>query len=223
MTKYIASTLFLATLGIATAGSAQHVTQLPARTTHAVGIEGGLDSAMVFSAGYSYRLRPAVWQYDVLFQGSVTVPFAGFDPSDSRLQVGLRTTAIAYGDLRLQVGLGLHTHSTSNVAFSARGIGAHFTLLPGYQSERWGLMAELGYERIIASYVSASERYKRLGYAEAQEGWYGSTGGNIRLGLRGGARVGPVELSARLGIQASEGGNPGFPPLYATVGIAYAF
>ena len=42
-------------------------------------------------------------------------------------------------------------------------------------------------------------------------------------GLRGGGRLGSVELFASAGLQATDHLKPGFPPYYATVGSTYTF
>jgi hypothetical protein len=213
----------VATLGFASSASAQEVTQLPTGKNHAVGLSTGLDSAMIARLGYSYRLRPSFWDHDVLLQSAFTMPIATPDFADSRLETGLRTTAVAYKNLRLQLGLGALLLNTSNVAFSANGLGVAATLLPGYQSEHWGLMAELGYEKMFATHLRPSDLYLERGYAGAKSGWYADTAGNFRLGLRGGARLGAVEINARLGVTATEQGTPLLPPFYGTLGAAFAF
>lgn len=222
-TLSLATCAALTALAITSTASAQEVTNLPTGKDHAVGLGTGLDSAMIARLGYSCRLRPSFWDHDVLVQYAFTMPIATPDFADSRLEAGLRTTALAHNNLRLQFGLNAVLHNTRNVAFSGNGLGVAAVLLPGYQSEHWGLMAEFGYEKMFASHLRPSDRYLELGYADAQSGWYANTAGNFRLGLRGGARIGSVELNARLGVTVSEGGTPNIPPFFGTLGAAYAF
>jgi hypothetical protein len=84
-------------------------------------------------------------------------------------------------------------------------------------------MAELGYEKLLATHMRPSDLYLERGFADARSGWYSSTAGNFRAGLRGGARIGAVELNARAGVVAAEGGGRRFPPFFGTLGVAYAF
>lgn len=219
----LATCAAFATLGFTSKADAQEVTNLPSGKNHSVGLGTGLDSAMIARLGYSYRLRPSFWDHDVLFQSAFTMPIATPDFADSRLETGLRTTAFAYQNLRLQFGLGAVLHNTSNEAFAANGLGVAAVLLPGYQSERWGLMAELGYEKMFATHLRPSDLYLERGYAGAKSGWYADTAGNFRLGLRGGGRIGAVEISGRVGVTASEQGTPQLPPFYGTLGGAFAF
>jgi hypothetical protein len=212
-----------ATLGFTSTASAQEVTHLPTGKDHAVGLAAGLDSAMMARFGYTYRMRPSFWDHDVLSQSAFTMPIATPDFADSRLETGLRTTALAYKNLRLQLSLGAMLHNTSNVAFSANGLGVTAMLLPGYQSERWGLMAEIGYEKMLATHMRPSDLYLERGYTDAKSGWYGDTAGNFRLGLRGGGRIGALEIGTRMGVIATEQGAPQLPPFYGTIGGAFAF
>lgn len=219
----LATCAALATLGFTSEASAQEVTHLPTGKDNAIGLGTGFDSAMIARLGYTYRLRPSFWDHDVLLQSAFTMPIATPDFADSRLETGLRTTVVAYKNLRLQLGLDAVLHNTSNVAFSANGLGAAVELLPGYQSEHWGLMAELGYEKMFASHIRPSDLYLERGYAGAKSGWYADTAGNFRLGLRGGGRIGAFEISGRVGVTASEQGSPNLPPFYGTLGGAFAF
>ena len=82
---------------------------------------------------------------------------------------------------------------------------------------------EVGYEKIVATHLTHSSLYRNVGYSGAKDGWYSSTGGTLQAGLRGGYRVGRVELSAAAGLLASEALNAVMPPFYGTVGSAYAF
>ena len=93
---------------------------MPAGTSHSITLDAGLDSAMAAGLGYTYRLRPSFWSHDVLLYGKLTLPAGGADLSDSAVEAGIRTTAYAYGNLRLQVALGPVLRNTETRLFSAR-------------------------------------------------------------------------------------------------------
>ena len=212
-----------ASLMLASPVSAQDATNRPDDTRHSVTVDAGLESAVAGGAGYTYRMRPSFWSHDVLVFGKLLVPSGGLDLRDTAIEAGLRTTAAAFGNLRLQVVLGPVLRNTRTNLFSANSVGVHTALLPGYQSERWGMMADLGYEKMLATQIRHSDLYRETFYDDAESGWYGNTAGTIRIGVRAGARVGPVQLSTRLGVIATEGGAPHLPPFYGTVGASYAF
>lgn len=196
---------------------------MPEGKDHAVILEAGLDSAVAASAGYAYRWQPSFWKQDILLYGKLGVPAAELDLDDSSVELGARTTLIGRGNLRLQVAFGPVVRNTETVLFSANSLGVHAELLPGYQSSRWGLMAELGYEKMLLTNLRNSDLYEDTFYSDAENGWYGDTAGTIRIGIRAGVRIGSLQLSARLGAMASERGTPHLPPFYGTIGTSFAF
>ena len=223
MKRLLTITATIGALATSSMAHAQQATNMPADTRHAVSVEAGLDSGVALGLGYAYRWRPSFWKHDILPYGRFGFPVAGFDLADSSLEAGLRTTLWAYGNLRLQLTLGALLRNTKNRLFSANAIGLQTTLLPGYQSERWGLMAELGYEKMFATNLRHSELYKETFYSEAKSGWYSDTAGTFRLGGRAGVRIASVHLFVRLGTLLSEGGALHLPPFYGTLGAAYVF
>lgn len=213
----------LGTLAASPIARAQEATDMPRDTRHAISVEAGLDSAVAAGLGYTYRRRASFWKYDLLLYGKLGLPAAGIDLADSSVETGIRTTLFAHGNLRLQLAVGPVLRNTKNRLFSANSAGVQATLLPGYQSGRWGLMAELGYEKMLATNLRHSKLYEDTYYSEAESGWYSDTAGTIRVGVRAGVRIGDLLLSTRLGAVASERGAPHLPPFYGTIGTSYAF
>jgi hypothetical protein len=84
-------------------------------------------------------------------------------------------------------------------------------------------LAEIGYDKMLATHLDHSSLYRNLVYSGAKDGWYSSTGGTLQAGLRGGVRFGRVELSLSAGLLVSEGLNPVTPPFYGTLGSSYSF
>ena len=206
-----------AAVAIALPATAQEVTNLPDGTRQSISIDVGLQSAFVTRGTYSRHVGPA------LLYGRFTLPFAAPDVRDLAFEAGGQMTAIGSGNWKLQVAFAPVLRLTDNDLFSATALGVRAALLPGYQGDRWGLMAELGYEKILATHLNHSSLYRSVGYSGARDGWYSSSGGTLQAGLRGGYRLGRVELSAAAGVLASEGLNPVVPPFYGTMGSAYAF
>ena len=206
-----------AAVAIAMPATAQEVTNLPDGTRQSVSVDVGLQSAFVSRATYSRHLGPG------LLYGRFTLPFAALDVRDLAFEAGGQTSAIGWGNWKLQVSFAPVVRITKNDLFSATALGVRAALLPGYQGDRWGLMAEVGYEKNLATHMRHSSLYRSIGSSGSKDGWYSSTGGTLQAGLRGGYRVGRVELSAAAGVLASEGLNPVVPPFYGTLGSAYAF
>ena len=206
-----------AAVAIALPATAQEVTNLPDGTRQSVSIDVGLQSAFVSRATYSWHTGSS------LLYGRFTLPFAAPDLRDLAFEAGGQTTAIASGNWKLQVAFAPVLRITKTDLFSATALGVRAALLPGYHGDRWGLMAEVGYEKMLATHLNHSSLYRRVAYSGARDGWYSSTGGTLQAGLRGGYRVGRVELSLAAGMLVSEGLNAVMPPFYGRLGSAYAF
>ena len=211
------SFLSLFALVIALPATAQEVTNLPEGARQSVSVELGLQSALVTRASYARHFGSG------LLYGRFTLPSANLDLHDFAFEAGGQITALESGNWKLQASFAPVVRLTDNEMFSATALGVRGALMPGYQSDRWGLMLELGYEKMIATHLSHSTLYRNVAYSGAKDGWYSSTGGTLQAGLRGGYRVGRVELSLAAGIFATERLNAVVPPFYGTLGSTYAF
>ncbi len=208
--------LFVAA-AIALPATAQEVTNLPSGTRQSVTVDLGLQSALVTRAMYSWHIGSSA------LYGRFTLPVEGLDLGDLAFEAGGQTTALASGNWKIQVSFAPVVRLTANDFFSATALGFHAVLMPGYQSDTWGLTAEVGYEKMLATHLNHSSLYRNVAYSGAKDGWYSFTGGTLQAGLRGGYRFGRVELSLAAGVLASEGLNRELPPFYGTFGTAYAF
>lgn len=208
-----------AALVLASPAAAQEVTRLPEGAEQSVGLELGLQSALVTRGSYSRSVGPG------LLYGRFTLPSANLDFGDFAVEAGGQISALESesGSWKLQVSFAPVLRRTDNDLFSAHGLGFHAALMPGYHGRRWGLMAELGYEKMLATHVSHTSLYRSVAYSGAKDGWYSSTAGTLQAGLRAGYRLGRVELSLAAGVLATEKLNAVVPPFYGTLGSSYAF
>lgn len=204
-------------VAIALPAAAQEVTNLPEGTRQSLGLDLGVDSALVTRFTYARQVDSAV------LYGRFTLPSVNMNLRDFAFEAGGRMTPLASGNWKLQVAFAPVVRLTQNDFFTATALGFHAALMPGYQGDRWGLVAELGYEKMLATHLNHSSLYRDIGYSGAKDGWYSSTGGTLQGGLRGAYRIGRVELSLAAGLLASEGLTPLAPPFYGTLGSSYAF
>jgi hypothetical protein len=217
MTRQTLCLSLFAAIAISLPAAAQEVTNLPDGARQSISIDLGLQSALVTRASYARHVGPGV------LYGRFTLPVANPNFKDLAFEAGGQATALASGNWKLQVAFAPVLRLTENDFFSATALGVRAALMPGYQGDRWGLMAELGYEKMLATHLNHSSLYRSVGYAGAKDGWYSSTGGTLQAGLRGGYRVGRMEISLAAGVLVSEGLNPITPPFYGTLGTGYAF
>jgi len=206
-----------AALAIALPLAAQEVTNLPDGTRQSLTVDLGLQSALVTRAAYARHIGPG------LLYARFTLPVEDLDLHDFALEAGGQIPALASGNWRLHVSFAPVLRMTRNDFFDAAALGVRAALMPGYQGDRWGLMLELGYEKMLATHLSHSSLYRSVAYSGAKDGWYSSTGGTLQAGLRGGWRMGRVEVALAAGVLAREGLNAVAPPFYGTLGTSYAF
>lgn len=214
--------IVLASLAVAETATAQEVTRLPESTKQSVGIDVGLEDAWIARASYTHRLNLG-FDPDGRIFGRFTLPVVAPDLGDFGVDGGLRASPLAWRDFRLSLFAGPVLRHATNEVFTATGIGVSVTVLIGIESAHWGLSGEGGYEQLVATYLSHSDRYRSTLYADAKDGWYAISGSTARAGLRGGARIGSVELALRAGLNATGQLHALNPPFYATLGGSYAF
>lgn len=216
-------TLSLLSAFVPRAAAAQEVTRMPQGTHHAVSLDGGLDSGFVARAGYRYQFGMTALP-DASFVAHFTMPVVMPDFGDWALDVGARATVARYRDLRLAFALGPVFRMNDNELFTAFAIGLQATMLAGFESEHWGLSLETSYEQLVSTYVHQSALYQeQFAEGRTKSGWYALSGSTAKAGLRGGARIGRVEIFARAGVDATGQLHALNPPFYATLGAGVAF
>ena len=207
-----------AAVAIAMPAAAQEVTNLPIGARQSVAIDLGLQSAFVTRATYSRHVGPGV------LYGRFTFPFLAPDVRDLAFEAGGQATVIGWGNWKLQASLAPVVRLTENSVFSATALGARAALFPGYQGDRWGVVAELGYEKMVATHLSHSSLYRRVGYPGAHRGdGTGVLGGLVQH------EVGPVPVRGPLharqhgrGVEPAEDLAVGDDRRLARVGLAEA-
>jgi hypothetical protein len=214
--------IVLACVAFAETAAAQEVTRLPDSSKQAVGVDLGLEGAWIARASYTHRLNLG-FDPDGRIFGRFTLPVVMPDLGDFGVDGGVRASPFAWRDFRVSLIAGPVLRHATNELFTATGIGAEATVLIGIESAHWGLSGECGYEQILATYLSHSDRYRSTIYADAKDGWYATSGSTARGGLRGGFRVGRVEVALRAGLNATGQLHALNPPFYFTLGGAYAF
>lgn len=210
------------TLLLTWCATAQEVTILPQRMNNAVRADVGVDSAIVVRAEYLRRLKLTPVK-DLLFSGRVTAGLTAFDLLDSVVELSARGTALRAGNWRVDVRGGPFLRNSDNALFAAHEIGIGLSLLPGYESARWGLLLDIGYEQALTTKLSHSRAYRDRIYADAKDGWYRDLSANLRAGVITGMRVGPTEITLRGGMLTPHTLQPLTVPYYAMLGAGYRF
>lgn len=183
-----------------------------------VHVSTGAEYGMVASAGYS-RVLPFLDRRLVL-GGEATLPWAGADVQDYRLQLSALAPIVESTHWKLAMSLAPIVRGTENRTSRMIGVGVDAGLVGGYYDRRWFAAAEAGFDAALTTHVAISEAYRTRTYMGAQDGWYANAGGNVRAGLQLGASFGRYDVALRAGQVRDVGGGKPMLPFYGGVTLA---
>ena len=213
---------FLAGLAGARAAQAQAFSRLdPGEQT--LTVETGLQSGVVTSIGYAAGLRVDAIDRTLMPFAQATLVAARPDLHDDAFAAGAQVSLLHAGWFDLAGQLAFEVAGTQNSIYSGTALRTDLALLAGHHGRRWFLLGEAGYDRAWLTHITNSDWYRANFYSGAQDGWYSGTGGTLHAGIKGGGRLGAVELVARAGVTQSETLNNLDLPFYATLGANYRF
>lgn len=180
-------------------------------------VRTGAEHAFVFGVGYA-RAVPFL-DRRLLLHGDVSLPWAELDISDYRVRAGALAPIVGTGGWKVAGDLAPTLRGTDDRAGRMTNLGLDAGLLGGYYARHWFVAGEVGFDWAISTYVAHSDRYREQVYADARDGWYGDSGGNVRVGLQTGASFGLYDLVLRAGAVRDVAGEPPLLPLYATLAL----
>ena len=187
------------------------------RVTLRTGAEYGL------VAGVGYAREVAALGRTVLLGADAAMPWGGLDAADWRLRLGA-LAPVAGGDRwKLAASFAPALRATANDVARMIGLGVDLGAVGGFYAPGWFTALEAGVDWELTTHVASSDRYRRLVYAGARDGWYATPGANLRLGLQAGLSFSRLELALRVGRLRSLGGDGPALPLYGTLAVAARF
>jgi hypothetical protein len=205
----------------ATRASAQELNLSTASTARPsiVEVRGGMDHAFVAGIGY---LRVLGWADRQLLVGAdVTLPWARLDLGDHRVRA---TVGLPLGTehWKLAAWVSPTVRGTENAASDMIALGADLRLTGGFYARRWFVAAEAGVDWVAATHIAFSDRYRRLVYDGAKDGWYGLPGGTTYAGLNAGLSFSSFDVVVRAGHPRTTALEEQTLPLYVTLGVNVA-
>lgn len=183
---------------------------------HRLSVGAGLDRAAAVDATYSRRLDAG----GVRLGGRWLVPW---QPDLSEGALGAAASRVVPGwGWGWTPSLALELRRGESQLLRVHQLAVQPSLAAGWFARAGWITAELGWDHSVVTHVDPTARYRRTAYPAARGGWYGSGGGTLRAGLRGGVDlVDGWELGARAGGLATERlGASGPTPGYAWLEVA---
>ncbi len=181
----------------------------------------GLDPAFVGSMGYGRVI--SVMKHAIQFTGDVGVATAHVDTRDFRARLGVQTSLVRWGSLHLTGSATAIARGTENSIYRGFDWGADLTATLGIYRHGWFVAGEFGKDKAVITYVTNSDWYRTHYYPDVKDGWYLDAGGTYHLGGAAGFALGRMEVAGRFGILRTEHLKEMMPPLYASLGVGFAY
>ena len=181
----------------------------------------GLDPAFFPAVGFGRVV--SVFGHRVQLAGEAGVVAAEMDTHDFRARLHLLTSIVRWRSLHFTGSTAFIARGTDNSIYRGYNFGTDLTGAFGVYRSGWFVAAEFGLDKAGATHVTHSEWYRTYFYPEAEDGWYRNPGGTVHYGLSAGITVGRAEMLLRYGQRRTEELNELTPPLYASIGLGFAF
>ena len=181
----------------------------------------GLDPAFIPSVGYS-RVIP-IFGHRFQLAGEAGIVAAKMDTHDFRATARASTSIVSWRSLHLTGSTSFITRGTDNSIYRGLNFGADLTGTLGAYRPTWFVAGEFGFDKAIITHVTHSEWYRTHFYSDARDGWYLNAGGTFHYGVVGGIAFGRTELLLRCGALRTEDFGDLTPPMYASLGLGFAF
>lgn len=161
---------------------------------HIVALRIGADFATIYGLSYGYQLP---FKHPVIIGAGITVPFGKNFMDDYKVDVNAQTEAWHSNSFSFAIKPGMSMRRYNSDAASLYNVGAEITTTFGYFKNNWGVAVEANYDRSCATYIE-HVRLKEY-YPGIQDGWYDSTGGNFKFGVKGNYWMKSTGLALRVG------------------------
>jgi hypothetical protein len=178
----------------------------------------GLDPAIVTTVGYARVLR-----HNLQLGAEAGIVTARVDTHDFRARVFLESSVLRWKSLAVSGSATFVTRGTENVIYRGINFGADVTGTAGVYRTGWFAAAQFGKDKAVVTHITHTDWYRDHYYADAKDGWYLDAGGAYHYGVLGGITVGRAELVGRFGFRRTEDFNNLTPPMYASIGLGFAF
>ena len=179
-------------------------------------ISTGAEHGLVLGAGYGRVVSVAERRF--VLGGDFALQWAEVDVSDVRLKLGVQAPLVERGRFKLIGAAATLVRGTRNDTARMVSVGPDVAVLGGFYARHWFAAAELGVDWALATHITHDDAYRMQVYADARDGWYGSSATTLRTGVQTGASFGGNDIVLRLGRLQDLAGNPALVPFYATLG-----
>jgi hypothetical protein len=147
---------------------------------HLAAISFGADYTSNYGIAYGYKLPT---NFPIVLGTEVSIPFGDKPFDDWKLKLNAQTELWHNDNFSFGIKPGIIVRRYQSEVSRFYNIGADIITTFGYCRSKWGIVAEVNYDRALSTNIR-HDILKEY-YPEIQDGWYGSTGGNFKFGLKG--------------------------------------
>jgi len=167
---------------------------LDTTSMHIISAQIGADYGTVYGLSYGYQLP---FKHPIVIGAGISVPFGKHFMDDYKVDVNAQSEIWHSNSFSFAIKPGMMMRRYHSEAASLYNIGAEITTTLGYYKNNWGVAIEANYDRSCATYiehVTLKEYYPGI-----QDGWYDSTGGNFKFGVKGNYWMKSIGISLKAG------------------------
>lgn len=190
------------------------------------GLATGIDySIMPLKLNYKRGFEVMNYKFPVMLGADITIPLFKFDLNDIRIKIITETTLLRKSNFEVRFGIDPTFVNTKMQTSSLASVGVDFHIFTGFTGEKWSVGAEVNYNQMVSTHIKHTDKYKDNVLAEAVDGWYKNTAGNINLGLLVNRTMGDVDIYLKTGLSKTAKFNEYLfvPTIYAVIGGSYKF
>jgi hypothetical protein len=161
---------------------------------HVISLQIGANFGTVYGISYGYQLP---FKHPVTIGAGISVPFGKNFMDDYKVDVNAQTEIWHSNSFSFAVKPAMSMRRYHSEAASLYNVGAEITTTIGYFKNNWGVAVEANYDRSCATYIE-HVKLKEY-YPGIRDGWYDSTGGNFKFGVKGNYWMKSTGLSLKAG------------------------
>lgn len=147
---------------------------------HLVSANFGADYSSYYGVSYGYYLKNKL--IPVVIGSEFNMPFGKHVLDDWKWKTSIQTELLHSRNLSWSLKTGfVMRHFESEIA-TLYNLGTDVTTMFGYSKSNWGVCAVVNYDRAMSTRIK-NDLLKEF-YPEIRDGWYGTSGGNFKFGIR---------------------------------------
>ena len=187
---------------------------------HFTGLNFGVYNSSYYGLTYGYSIKNKL--LPIVAGIEFNIPFGKDVFDDCYSKTGFQSQLFDKYNLSWSVQGSFIARRSESVVARLVNFGADFGTLIGYQKHKWGINAEIGFDKSIATNIK--NKILKDFYPSIKDGWYDTNGGTYRFGIQGNITIKTYNLFLHVGKTYGQNfdNNPSLP-FYTKVSLQKAF